>query len=229
MLKTRRPATEGAGSAHSVSRGSMPPVASGSTEVSPILCSACGAENRPDHKFCAECGPSLAPVCPSCGVESPAGARFCPSCGSALGAGTSEDTAERAELFTDHTGWGGGKRNAATIALVPLSDGDMATLLTAMPPRSVVPAEARQAILERRGGNPPYAAEFVRYAADRDMIDDLSTRDGCSIDLPCTDRAAPKSRSPRSARRCPVPSVRHRDQRLSLAPLRRTRSTRAPR
>lgn len=88
----------------------------------------------------------------------------------------------RPELFTDHPDWGGGKRNAATIALAPLSDGDTAALLTAMLPRSVMPADAQQAILERCGGNPLYVTEFVRYAADRDMIDELST--GREIPLP---------------------------------------------
>jgi len=88
----------------------------------------------------------------------------------------------RPELFTDHPEWGGGKRNAATIALSPLSDTDAATLLTAMLPRSVMPAEAQQTILERCGGNPLYVTEFVRYAADRGVLDDIGA--GEEIPLP---------------------------------------------
>lgn len=88
----------------------------------------------------------------------------------------------RPELFTDHPEWGGGKRNAATIALSPLSDADSAALLTAMLPRAVMPAEAQQMILERCGGNPLYVTEFVRYAADRGLIDDIGA--GREIPLP---------------------------------------------
>ena len=88
----------------------------------------------------------------------------------------------RPELFTDHPEWGGGKRNAATIALSPLSDTDAATLLTAMLPRSVMPAEAQQTILGQCGGNPLYVTEFVRYAADRGLVDDIAA--GKEIPLP---------------------------------------------
>jgi class 3 adenylate cyclase/tetratricopeptide (TPR) repeat protein len=88
----------------------------------------------------------------------------------------------RPELFTDHEGWGGGKRNAATISLSPLSDADAAALLTAMLPRSVMAAEAQQTILERCGGNPLYVTEFVRYAADRGVLDDIGA--GKEIPLP---------------------------------------------
>ncbi|MFZ0492800.1 MAG: AAA family ATPase, partial [Acidimicrobiia bacterium] len=88
----------------------------------------------------------------------------------------------RPELFTDHPEWGGGKRNAATIVLTPLSDADSAALLTAMLPRKVMPAEAQQAILERCGGNPLYVTEFVRYAADKGLVDDVGA--GKEIPLP---------------------------------------------
>jgi class 3 adenylate cyclase/tetratricopeptide (TPR) repeat protein len=88
----------------------------------------------------------------------------------------------RPELFTEHPEWGGGKRNAATIALAPLSDIDSAALLTAMLPRSVMPAEAQQAILGQCGGNPLYVTEFVRYAADRGLVDDIAA--GKEIPLP---------------------------------------------
>lgn len=88
----------------------------------------------------------------------------------------------RPELLTDHPAWGGGKRNAATIALSPLSDSDSAALLTAMLPRAVMPAEAQQMILERCGGNPLYVTEFVRYAADRGLLDNIGA--GQEIPLP---------------------------------------------
>jgi class 3 adenylate cyclase/tetratricopeptide (TPR) repeat protein len=49
-------------------------------------CSACGAVNSADSRFCGSCGASLAPVaaCPSCGSENPAGQAFCNACGTRL-------------------------------------------------------------------------------------------------------------------------------------------------
>jgi class 3 adenylate cyclase/tetratricopeptide (TPR) repeat protein len=47
-----------------------------------VSCPNCGAEARPDQKFCAECGTRLAaPTCSNCGASLPPGARFCPECG----------------------------------------------------------------------------------------------------------------------------------------------------
>ncbi len=50
-------------------------------------CSTCGAANRPERKFCAECGTSLGAVCPSCGTANELGERFCGECGTPLEAG----------------------------------------------------------------------------------------------------------------------------------------------
>ena len=47
-------------------------------------CANCGAENRPDAKFCGECGRALAATCPACGAANEAGRRFCYECGSPL-------------------------------------------------------------------------------------------------------------------------------------------------
>ncbi len=49
-------------------------------------CPSCGAENRPEARFCLGCGAGLARVCPN-GHAVPAGARFCDECGAALEAG----------------------------------------------------------------------------------------------------------------------------------------------
>jgi class 3 adenylate cyclase/tetratricopeptide (TPR) repeat protein len=47
-----------------------------------VTCPTCGAEARPDQKFCAECGTRLtAAACSNCGAALPPGARFCPECG----------------------------------------------------------------------------------------------------------------------------------------------------
>ena len=49
-----------------------------------MVCPSCQAENRPDRKFCAQCGIALAAACPSCGAANQAGERFCGECGTAL-------------------------------------------------------------------------------------------------------------------------------------------------
>lgn len=44
-------------------------------------CVKCQHQNRPQSKFCLECGAPLESVCPSCGTRLPAGAKFCDECG----------------------------------------------------------------------------------------------------------------------------------------------------
>jgi tetratricopeptide (TPR) repeat protein len=75
----------------------------------------------------------------------------------------------RPELLGNRGGWGGGKPNAATVSLSPLSDDQTARLLAALFERSVLPAETQSALLQRAGGNPLYAEEFVRMVADRGL------------------------------------------------------------
>jgi class 3 adenylate cyclase/tetratricopeptide (TPR) repeat protein len=75
----------------------------------------------------------------------------------------------RPELLSLRSGWGGGKPNAVTLSLSPLSDDETARLLAALLERSVLPAETQTALLQRAGGNPLYTEEFVRMVADRDL------------------------------------------------------------
>jgi class 3 adenylate cyclase/tetratricopeptide (TPR) repeat protein len=70
----------------------------------------------------------------------------------------------RPELLSRRPGWGGGKPNAATISLSPLSDEDTARLVHALLERAVLPAEIQTTLIERAGGNPLYAEEFARMA-----------------------------------------------------------------
>src|SRR5213079_3262603 len=70
--------------------------------------------------------------------------------------------------FLDHlVGWASGKRNSVTISLGPLSDEETARLVASLVGRSVLPVEMQSALLERAGGNPLYAEEFVRMLAER--------------------------------------------------------------
>ncbi|MEO8349453.1 MAG: adenylate/guanylate cyclase domain-containing protein, partial [Acidobacteriota bacterium] len=72
----------------------------------------------------------------------------------------------RPELLERRAGWGGGKRNATTLSLSPLGDEDTARLISALLDRSVLLAETQATLLQRAGGNPLYAEEFVRMLAD---------------------------------------------------------------
>ena len=77
----------------------------------------------------------------------------------------------RPELFEKHPEWGGGKRNATTVSLSPLSDVDTARLIAELLERSVLPAQTQVMLLERAGGNPLFAEEFVRMLRDRGVDD----------------------------------------------------------
>jgi class 3 adenylate cyclase/tetratricopeptide (TPR) repeat protein len=77
----------------------------------------------------------------------------------------------RPELLARRPGWGGGKLNAATVSLAPLSDEETARLLAGLLDRALLPADLQAALLSRAGGNPLYAEEFARMAADRSASD----------------------------------------------------------
>jgi predicted ATPase/class 3 adenylate cyclase len=83
----------------------------------------------------------------------------------------------RPELFEAHATWGAGTRNAHTINLSPLSEGETSELVHGLLEQSVS-EQVRSAILDRAGGNPLYAEEFVRLVADRGLAD---TGDGLAF------------------------------------------------
>jgi class 3 adenylate cyclase/tetratricopeptide (TPR) repeat protein len=74
----------------------------------------------------------------------------------------------RLELLERRPAWGGGKVNAATIALSPLTADETATLISALSERPLLPAETQAELLERAGGNPLYAEQYVRMLAERE-------------------------------------------------------------
>ena len=47
-------------------------------------CPSCGHENRPDRKFCGQCGAELAVACAACGTQPEPGELFCGQCGAPL-------------------------------------------------------------------------------------------------------------------------------------------------
>jgi class 3 adenylate cyclase/tetratricopeptide (TPR) repeat protein len=79
----------------------------------------------------------------------------------------------RPELQEQHPSWAAGLRNATTVNLAPLSDEETARLIGSLLERPVLPAETQRALLERAGGNPLFAEEFVRLLADRGQLDEL--------------------------------------------------------
>jgi class 3 adenylate cyclase/tetratricopeptide (TPR) repeat protein len=76
----------------------------------------------------------------------------------------------RPEIYERRTGWGGGKRNSTTVALAPLTAKDTARLIGLLLAQAVLPVETQVALLERSGGNPLYAKEFVRMLGDRGIL-----------------------------------------------------------
>jgi class 3 adenylate cyclase len=73
----------------------------------------------------------------------------------------------RPELYEQHPTFGANARNSQRINLAPLTDEETARLIASLLERAVLPAETQRALLERAGGNPLYAEEFVRLLADR--------------------------------------------------------------
>ena len=79
----------------------------------------------------------------------------------------------RPELYEQHPSWATGLRNATTINLGPLSDEDTAGLITTLLEGAALPAETQRALIERAGGNPLYAEEFVRLLGDREQLGEV--------------------------------------------------------
>jgi class 3 adenylate cyclase len=77
----------------------------------------------------------------------------------------------RPELLAKRPGWGGGRTNALTLSLPPLSSDETARLVHGLLHRAVLPVELQQAVLERADGNPLYAEEFARMVTERGMAE----------------------------------------------------------
>src|SRR3954471_7124393 len=82
-------------------------------------------------------------------------------------------TTARPELLERRRDWGGGKANATTISLQPLNEADTTSLITSLLEQPLQLAEERQALLERAGGNPLFAEQYVRMLAERGTTGEL--------------------------------------------------------
>ena len=76
----------------------------------------------------------------------------------------------RPELFEKAPSFAQSARNATRVNLSPLSEQETAQLIANLLEQAVLPAGVQQAILERSGGNPLYAEEFVRLLKDRGIL-----------------------------------------------------------
>jgi tetratricopeptide (TPR) repeat protein len=75
----------------------------------------------------------------------------------------------RAELLEKRPTWGGGKRNATSIYLDPLSEAEGAAMVDDLLPGPIEP-ELKHAIVERSEGNPLYVEEIVRKLIDDGIL-----------------------------------------------------------
>jgi class 3 adenylate cyclase/tetratricopeptide (TPR) repeat protein len=79
----------------------------------------------------------------------------------------------RPELLERRPGWGGGKPNALTLSISPLSEEETARLLASLLDRALLRAEVQASLLARAGGNPLYAEQFARLLLESGRHDDL--------------------------------------------------------
>ncbi len=79
----------------------------------------------------------------------------------------------RPELLSRRPGWGGGKLNASTFALEPLSDEETARLMAKRLEQPVLPADVQRTLLDRAGGNPLYAEQFAQLYLERGSVEEL--------------------------------------------------------
>ena len=115
----------------------------------------------------------------------------------------------RPEFLDERPTWGGGRLNATTILLEPLSEGSALKLIDALVPGDALTPAMRTRIAEGAEGNPLYVEEFVSMLIDDGAL--VATADGwrassdlVSIAVPPTiqallsarlDRLAPDERS----------------------------------
>ena len=76
----------------------------------------------------------------------------------------------RPELFEKAPTWASTARSVTRVNLSPLTEIETAKLVSNLLEETVLPVEVQSAILQRSGGNPLYAEEFVRLLKDRGIL-----------------------------------------------------------
>jgi class 3 adenylate cyclase/tetratricopeptide (TPR) repeat protein len=100
----------------------------------------------------------------------------------------------RPDLLDERPGWGGGKFNATTISLEPLSDDECGDLIGNMLGRAALPEEARDRILAAAEGTPLFVEEMLSMLIDdgtltRDADRWVATRELSDLRVPPTIQA----------------------------------------
>jgi len=80
----------------------------------------------------------------------------------------------RPELLQRRPAWGGGKLNASTLALSPLSTDQTASLLSEIMGNPRLAPDVARTLLERVDGNPLYAEQFAELVLERGVADELA-------------------------------------------------------
>jgi len=76
----------------------------------------------------------------------------------------------RPDLTATRPGWGGGRRNASSLALDPLTTGEAQQLVKALLTVDDLPPSVHERILERAEGNPFFLEEVIRRLVDGGLI-----------------------------------------------------------
>jgi class 3 adenylate cyclase/tetratricopeptide (TPR) repeat protein len=79
----------------------------------------------------------------------------------------------RPELFERRPGWGGGKLNALTISLPPLTDEETAKVALASLDQPALESDVHSDLVARAAGNPLYAEQFARMLAEVGALEAL--------------------------------------------------------
>lgn len=100
----------------------------------------------------------------------------------------------RPEFLDGRPTWGGGRLNATTILLEPLSTGSALRLVDALVPGDALPPAVRARIVDGAEGNPLYVEEFVGMLIDEGALVAsadgwIASRDLVSITMPPTIQA----------------------------------------
>jgi class 3 adenylate cyclase/tetratricopeptide (TPR) repeat protein len=79
----------------------------------------------------------------------------------------------RPELFERRPGWAGNTRNTTRLSLSPLTDAETAELISGLSARPLMAADTQLMLLDRAGGNPLFAEQYVRMLAERSDASEL--------------------------------------------------------
>ena len=82
----------------------------------------------------------------------------------------------RPQLLEAHSGWGGGRANAATITLDALSGEETTTLIARLLDVDDLPADLRARVVQRSEGNPLFCEEFLRMLIDEGRVERVDDR-----------------------------------------------------